>query len=107
VNILAAHQAHVAQHFAVSGGDKFHDLQWQPGRHGAPVIDEVSAYFEAALEHRIPAYTHTIFIGRVLDAAGSERPPLLYLGGKFFDGSAVQPASQPAPTARQGETGRT
>jgi hypothetical protein len=38
---------------------------------------------------RIPAYAHTIFIGRVVHADSFDRSPLLYLGGQFFDGECL------------------
>lgn len=89
VNILAHDQQSVARRFATSGGDKFSDLEWREGTHGSPLLEGVAAWLEASIEKRIRAYTHTIFIGRVLDASFSDRPPLLYLGGRFFDGSCM------------------
>jgi flavin reductase (DIM6/NTAB) family NADH-FMN oxidoreductase RutF len=93
VNILAHDQADIAARFAKSGGDKFADLEWRRGDRGSPILEGVSAHLELSIETRMPAYTHTVFVGRVEDACAGEKPPLLYLAGQFFDGSAVSPAS--------------
>lgn len=89
VNILAHDQQHIARRFATSGGDKFSGIRWRAGTYGSPLLDGVAAWLEASTVKRIRAYTHTIFIGCVLDAWSCERPPLLYLGGRFFDGSCL------------------
>jgi flavin reductase (DIM6/NTAB) family NADH-FMN oxidoreductase RutF len=92
VNILAHDQARVARAFARSGGDKFEGIPWTTGPHGSPILDGVSAHIEVLTERRIPAFTHTIFIGRVLGSAVHDRPPLVYLGGTFYNGAALEGA---------------
>lgn len=94
VNILAHDQADVVKKFARSGGDKFAKLEWRTGLAGCPIIDGVSAYIELRIEHRLPAYTHTIFIGHVIEAAATDAPPLIYLGGKTFDSTGLRQASE-------------
>jgi flavin reductase (DIM6/NTAB) family NADH-FMN oxidoreductase RutF len=92
VSILAEDQADVAAGFARSGGEKFGAIDWRPGPNGTPILAGVSAHLDLRVEHRVPAGTHTIFIGRVLDAETGEKPPLLYLGGRFFEGGALREA---------------
>jgi flavin reductase (DIM6/NTAB) family NADH-FMN oxidoreductase RutF len=92
VNILARDQVDVAMRFARSGGDKFAGLPWRPGRHGSPIIDGVAAALELSVETRLPAYTHTIFIGRVLEAQTADHAPLIYLDTRFYDGAQLTPA---------------
>lgn len=89
VNILAHDQEPIARRFAQSGGDKFKDFAWRAGTHGAPVLHGVSAHLELRVQQRIPAGTHTIFIGVILEAIPNNRPPLVYLDGSFFDGTAL------------------
>ena len=89
INMLADDQVAVARRFAVSGGDKFAELDWRLGRYGAPLLDGVAAYLEAEIERRIPAYTHTIFLARVLDATAHDRTPMIYLDGRFFTATAL------------------
>lgn len=93
VNILARDQADIASTFARSGGDKFAHVAWQPGEHGSPIIDGVSAALELQVQTRLPAYTHTIFIGRVLQAHTRDVDPLIYLGSRFYDGGRLTPVT--------------
>jgi flavin reductase (DIM6/NTAB) family NADH-FMN oxidoreductase RutF len=94
VNILAHDQVDVMRSFARSGGDKFSGLRWRSGQSGCPIIDGVSAHLELQIEHRLPAYTHTIFIGHVIQAAATGTPPLIYLGGQAFDSMGLQAPSE-------------
>lgn len=89
VNILAHDQEALARRFAQSGGEKFADFAWHRGEHGAPVLEGVSAHLEMRLQQRIPAGTHTIFIGAILEAVANNRPPLVYFDGGFFDGASL------------------
>jgi len=43
------------------------------------------------LAERLQASTHTLFVCRVLHAAVSDRHPMVYSAGKFFDGAALTP----------------
>ncbi len=88
-NVLAHDQLAVARRFAISGGDKFSQVAWSPGANGAPVLDSAAGHFEISVTQRIPMFTHTIFIGRVTAASAHDKPPLIYLGGTFYDGSAM------------------
>ena len=91
INMLASDQVEVARRFASSGGDKFAGLDWQPAEVGAPLLSGVAAHLEAQIEQRIPAYTHTIFLARVLSAAVHDRPPMVYLDGHFHGPEALGP----------------
>jgi flavin reductase (DIM6/NTAB) family NADH-FMN oxidoreductase RutF len=89
INLLAHDQIDVARRFAASGGDKFADVAWHPGHEGVPLLDGVSAHLQVKIDQRIPAGTHTIFIGRVIAAHASDRPPLVYFNSAFFDGAQL------------------
>ncbi|MET0820317.1 MAG: flavin reductase family protein [Aeromicrobium sp.] len=89
VNILAHDQSDVASVFGRSNPHKFRDVGWHLGAHGAPLLDGVSATLELQVESRIPAYTHSIFIGRVLNAESTGRLPLLYVDRRFHDSSTI------------------
>lgn len=96
INTLAATQAGVARQFATStGSGKFAHLSWRPATHGSPVLDGVCAYMEAEVETRLQAYTHTIFVARVTEAAAYERPPLAYMDGRFYDSSTLRELTPP------------
>jgi flavin reductase (DIM6/NTAB) family NADH-FMN oxidoreductase RutF len=89
ISFLAHDQVSVASVFATSGGDKFSQIPWHAGSTGVPVITDSSAYLETEIEQRLSAGTHTIFIGRVVDADAPARPPLVYFDGKFHDGAQL------------------
>jgi flavin reductase (DIM6/NTAB) family NADH-FMN oxidoreductase RutF len=84
VNLLAADQSDVARRFALSGGDKFAGVDWEHGPYGAPLLAGGVAFLEACLETRMHASTHTVFVGRVLDARSSDREPLVYWDGHLW-----------------------
>lgn len=91
VNVLSTSQADVVKAFARSGGDKFQGVDWFSGETGSPVLAGSTGYFELAVKYKIPAYTHTIFIGEVVAARHTDDPAMIYLGGNFYD-SADLPA---------------
>jgi flavin reductase (DIM6/NTAB) family NADH-FMN oxidoreductase RutF len=93
VNILANDQAGLAAVFAKSGGDKFAEISWTHGKCGAPILNGVAAHLEIEIETRIPAYTHTIFIGRVTEAKAGGPPPLIYLKASMFDSEMLRPVA--------------
>ncbi|MEW2547688.1 flavin reductase [Streptomyces sp. NPDC047002] len=91
VSILAADQLEVAKTFAGKSDDKFAEVLWTPGEHGTPLIDGSSAHLEVEIGERIEAGSHTVFTGRVVAAHHTDRAPLVYSGGGFFDISRTAP----------------
>ena len=91
VNVLAADQEHVSAQMATKGADKFAGLDWQPGPFGSPVIERSSAQMEVEIRERLQASTHTVIIGRVVHAAVSDRAPMIYSAGRFYDAGALSP----------------
>ncbi|WP_461031679.1 flavin reductase family protein [Streptomyces mayteni] len=89
ISILSHAQSAVAATFATSGGDKFGGIAWHRGPHGAPVLDQASAAFEVEVVSRVEAGTHSVFFGRVVGVETSDRPPLVYAAGGFFDGGRL------------------
>lgn len=94
VNILAEGQVELLSAFARSGGEKFDGVSWSESNHGVPMLDGYSAFLELEIEKRLQAYTHTIFIGRVLEADVSSNPPMVYLGGEVFGSAGLDPLAQ-------------
>ncbi|MEA2376212.1 MAG: hypothetical protein QOK00_2145 [Thermoleophilaceae bacterium] len=91
VNVLSVDQYEVARRFAKSGGDKFADLDWEPGRTGAPILEGSCAVAESEIESRVHVHTHTIFVGRVVDVRVSDRQPLLYWDGRMWEPEQLRP----------------
>lgn len=89
INILSTDQLDVVTRFATKSDDKFSGLDWEPGPFGSPLIDRSSARMEVEIRERLQASTHTIFVCRVVDVAVTDRTPMVYSAGGFFDGGAL------------------
>lgn len=96
INILSEGQKEISNTFARPVEDRFARTPWQPGPHGAPVIQDVSAWFDCALEQVVEAGDHVILIGRVEAFDNSGQAGLGYYRGTYF---------KPAQTATQLATG--
>jgi len=83
VNILGLGHEELSRRFAVSGGDKFEDVDHRAGASGAPLLNGALGFVECRVVATHDAGDHTIFIGEVegLDADGGD--PLLYFRGKY------------------------
>ena len=91
INILSTDQLDVVGVFATKADDKFAGLDWEPGPFGSPLIARSSAQMEVEIRERLQASTHTLFVCRVLHATVSDRHPMVYSAGRFFDGAALTP----------------
>ncbi|MFR9730710.1 flavin reductase family protein [Saccharopolyspora sp. MS10] len=87
INILAADQVDVAGVFATKAADKFAELSWSPGPHGSPLLDGAAARVEVEIGERLRARTHTVFLGRIVEADHRDVDPLVYRAGQFFSPS--------------------
>ena len=83
VNVLTESQVELSRRFASRSDDRFADVAWALGEHGAPVLSGCAAVFECeTLSHQI-AGDHRLFIGRVLACSESPLPPLLFQAGHY------------------------
>jgi flavin reductase (DIM6/NTAB) family NADH-FMN oxidoreductase RutF len=97
INILAASQHELSRRFAVSGGDKFAGVSWQPAPSGAPVLDGALAWIDCEHERTVEAGDHLIVLGRVrvLDIDTSQAPePLIFFQGGYGTFAAQRPQPQ-------------
>lgn len=81
ISVLAAGQAEMSNRFAGRSTeyvDRFEDLSTRTAVTGAPVLADALAYFDCEVEASYPGGTHTIVVGRVLEARRVEGEPLLY-----------------------------
>jgi 4-nitrophenol 2-monooxygenase / 4-nitrocatechol 4-monooxygenase, reductase component len=83
VNILAEHQGQVAYQFARKGAAKFDGVGVRRGRTGVPLVVDALAHLECEVEETVVGGTHTVFLARVRQAAGTEGAPLTYFRGRF------------------------
>lgn len=80
VNILAEDQRDLSNRFAWSKEDRFALGSWTTAVTGAPVLTDAVAWLDCKIYSRLPAGTHTIYIGQVV-ASAVPRPdgaPLVY-----------------------------
>lgn len=85
LNILPASADGLAGRFATDRDDKFDGVETTAGETGAPILARALAYCDCAVESAVAAGDHTIFIGRVLQAASPDEHhlPLLYYRGEY------------------------
>ena len=88
---MSTDQLDVVNKFATKADDKFAGLDWVPGPFGSPLIKRSGAQMEVEIRERLQASTHTLFVCRVVHATVSDRHPMVYSAGKFFDGGALTP----------------
>ena len=87
VCILSDDQADLAKRFSrheFEGEERFRGLAYHIGPSGGPILDHCLAAFDCALAAMVPAGTHSLMIGRVLEAKilGSGKP-LVYYNREF------------------------
>jgi flavin reductase (DIM6/NTAB) family NADH-FMN oxidoreductase RutF len=84
VNILAEDQEDVARVFAGKGEDKFESVGWKPAGTGSPVIRDVLAWIDCAIEDVHDAGDHYIVTGRVHELkVEREGHPLVFFRGGY------------------------
>jgi len=84
-NVLAEGQQDLAQHFAVSGGDKFAAVGWEPApATGAPILNDVAAWIDCRIYKQIEAGDHWLVLGEVMELSlHREGGALVFHGGQF------------------------
>ena len=83
INILAAEQADVAARFGRKGADKFIGTPYRMSSNGLPLIDGALATIECEISDTATGGTHTIFIGKALQASARAGDPLAYYRGRM------------------------
>lgn len=83
INVLAADQMHLSNHYAKTGGHQMLDGEWTTAKTGAPLIKGALAHFDCEIHARHDAGDHIIMVGHILHFdQPQEGKPLLYcLGG--------------------------
>lgn len=82
-NIVRDDGEDLTRRFADRGADRFASVGWQPGRTGAPVLDDALAYVDCETVAEHDGGDHVIVVGRVVELGHvtSGRPLLFYRGG--------------------------
>ena len=83
VNILADDQVAISRRFSSSLPNKFHDVAVHAGLGGTPLIEGCTAHIECRAHSSQTAGDHVLFVGRVERVRTSDRPPLVFVGGRY------------------------
>jgi flavin reductase (DIM6/NTAB) family NADH-FMN oxidoreductase RutF len=81
VSVLGEEQMELSNRFAwVKDEDRFQEGVWQRAATGAPVLRDALAWVDCTVHGRMPAGTHTIYVGEVQAsrAVRPDGPPLVY-----------------------------
>jgi 3-hydroxy-9,10-secoandrosta-1,3,5(10)-triene-9,17-dione monooxygenase reductase component len=93
VHVLAADQEELSLRFAARGSNKFAGLDLERGPADVPLLRGCSARFQCRTAFQHEGGDHVIFVGAVESFDQSERPPLIFHGGRYA--LAVQTEPQP------------
>jgi flavin reductase (DIM6/NTAB) family NADH-FMN oxidoreductase RutF len=83
INVLNENQQDLSSQFARPGTNRFEAVEWFAGEYGVPLLPDVLATFECAVQQTIDAGDHRIFLGQVCRINTREGRPLLYFGSKY------------------------
>ncbi|GAA3523095.1 flavin reductase family protein [Amycolatopsis ultiminotia] len=85
INILGHDQEDLGRRFAVSGGDKFADLEWRRTPSGHPVLPRVPAWIDCVLAREDDAGDHWMVLAKVtaLSADPGRGGPLVFYKGGY------------------------
>lgn len=84
VNVLASDQIDVCRQITAKGPDKFAGIAHAVSEHGLPVISDVIARIECALETVVDAGDHWFVLGRVLHLeVMRDGDPMLFHNGRY------------------------
>lgn len=83
INILAEEQRELSNRFASRGTDKFSGVNRKPGPTGAPILDDVVAWFDCENYQQVDAGDHVILIGKVVDYSYNSDAPLGFCRGAY------------------------
>lgn len=89
VNVLAADQLWLAQHFAGRLADRFFDIPHRLNASGLPLIAGCVAHLECRKRSVYPGGDHAILLGEVERLDISERPGLVFHNGRFASGASA------------------
>ncbi len=84
MNLLAAEQKSLAQHFASPASNRFADITWTRGEAGTPLLPETAAWLQCETNRQIDASDHVILIGTVVSYGQSDQMALGFCQGVFF-----------------------
>jgi len=97
VHVLAADQEELSHRFATRGSEKFSGLDLERGASQVPLLRGCSARFQCRTAFRHEGGDHVIFVGAVESFEHSDRPPLVFHGGRYALAVQKEPVTQTPP----------
>ena len=97
VHVLAADQEELSMRFATRGSEKFTGLDLERGASQVPLLRGCSARFQCRTAFRHEGGDHVIFVGAVESFDQSDRPPLVFHGGRYALTVQKEPVQQSSP----------
>ena len=94
VHVLAADQEELSLRFATRGSEKFAGLDIERGASQVPLLRGCSARFQCRTAFRHEGGDHVIFVGAVEAFDQSDRPPLVFHGGRYALTVQKEPARE-------------
>jgi flavin reductase (DIM6/NTAB) family NADH-FMN oxidoreductase RutF len=85
INILAADQKELSDHFGKSQNDKFKGIKFEEGIGGSPVLENTSAAFECKKIASYPGGDHIIYLGEINSLSCTDVEPLIFSNGKYLN----------------------
>jgi 3-hydroxy-9,10-secoandrosta-1,3,5(10)-triene-9,17-dione monooxygenase reductase component len=83
VHVLAHNQWHVAEQFAMRGGDKFRAVQWAQSVRDVPLIEDCAVRFECRRDAVHEGGDHLIVTGEIEHFQVNDLAPLAYHKGRY------------------------
>lgn len=83
VNVLAAEQMNLSNHFARQQDNKFDGVDYELNQFGVPMLKGCAARFECKTRHLYEGGDHLIIVGEVLAFDASDRSGLLFHQGSY------------------------
>ena len=95
IHILDSHHAGLCQRFARKGGTDWADIAWQPGRAGAPILEDCKTGLECTVQSRLDGGDHIIFLARIKAIRQHDsHDPLVFYRGRLH---GIAPAQDAQP----------
>lgn len=83
-NVLSDQQQHICRAFAVSGGDKYKNVRWQPSAiTNSPRLENCLAWIDCLIDRVIEAGDHYLVTAQVIDLEVRDGRPLLFYRGGY------------------------
>jgi 3-hydroxy-9,10-secoandrosta-1,3,5(10)-triene-9,17-dione monooxygenase reductase component len=83
IHVLAEDQQLLSNLFAMTGSDRFADLNCAEGLAGVPILPHYSSCFQCTIEHQYDGGDHVIMVGRIIELHDSGHKPLLFHRGDY------------------------